>query len=223
MEPRTLQRLCGVALALGAVLIAVYSIAFSVAFPIDRRLHDLGPIVSDPAWTTLGLTAFVAVLLMMIGFGGAYARLAPTGGALGLVGFLAIELAYFFQAAKVTWEVCIYPMLARDAGAAHLLVDRAMWKDPGMAAFRWVATLSILGGVVLFSLALVRSRAFPRAAGYLIFVGAVLYGVGPMVLIPLAHLGIVVLALGCLVVARALLRPAAAAAPAAAAPGSLAS
>src|SRR5664279_767679 len=128
MELRTLQRICGIALGLGAVLIATYSILFSVLFPTDVFVHDLGAAVVQPAWTALGLTAHVAVVLMMIGFGGVYTRMARNSGLLGFVGFIVIELAYLLQAAKVTWEICIYPMLARHAGAASLLVDRAMMK-----------------------------------------------------------------------------------------------
>jgi len=206
MEATTLQRFCGIALGLGAVLIAAYSIAFSLLFPVESLVRDLRPIVSQPAWIALGLTAFVAVLLMMIGLGGVYSRLARSSGLLGLVGFLAIELAYLLQAAKVTWEVCVYPMLARNAGAASLLVGRAMMKDPGVATFRLVAMLSILVGVVLFSLAIALSRTFPWLAGLLIFAGAVTYGVGPMVSIALAHVGILVLAMGCLILARRLLQ-----------------
>ncbi len=217
MEPRTLQRFCGVALGMGAILIAVYSIAYSTLFPVAAVVRDLGPVVQQPAWIVLGLTALVAILLMMVGFGGVYARLSRSGGVLALVGFLAIELAYFFQGAKVTWELCVYPMLARNAGAASLLVDRAMLKDPGVAADRLTATLAILAGVVLFSLAVVVSRVLPRVAGLLVFAGAVMYGVGPMASLAVARVGIVVLAAGCLVLARALLRPApAAASPAAA-------
>jgi hypothetical protein len=62
----------------------------------------------DP-WLALCLVALVAIVLMMIGFGGVYTRIAGNGGAPALIGFLAIELAYFFQGAKVSWELCIYP------------------------------------------------------------------------------------------------------------------
>jgi hypothetical protein len=207
MDLKTLQRICGVALGLGALLIAVYSIAFSLLFPTETLMHDLGPAVLRPAWTGLGLLAFAAVLLMMLGFGGVYTRMAPSAGLLGLVGFLAIEVAYLLQAAKITWEVCIYPLLARSAGASRLLVNRAMTKDPAVATFRLVAMLSILVGVVLFCLAVVRTRDLPRMAGGLIFLGAVAYGIGPMVSITLAHVGIVVLAAGCLLLAKTLVRP----------------
>jgi hypothetical protein len=216
METLSVQRFCAVALAVGAVLIAAYSIAFAALFPRDALLLDLGAAVVTPAWRTLALTALVAVLLLMIGFGGVYSRMARTGGVLGLAGFLTLELAYFFQAAKVTWELCIYPLLARDPGAAGLLTSPAFHRDPGVAAFRLVATLAILVGVVLFSLAIVRSRVLPWVAGVLVLVGAVMYGVGPMVSIAFAYVGIVVLAAGCLMLARALLRPAPAAGTAAA-------
>jgi len=72
MDLKTLQRICGIALGLGAVLIAIYSIVFSLLFPTEILIHDLGPVVPRPAWTALGLRAFVAVLSMMLGFGGVY-------------------------------------------------------------------------------------------------------------------------------------------------------
>jgi hypothetical protein len=82
MDLKTLQRICGIALGLGAVFIAIYSLVFSALFPADTLIRDLGPAALQPAWTALGLLAFAAVLLMMFGFGGVYTRMAPSAGVL---------------------------------------------------------------------------------------------------------------------------------------------
>lgn len=206
MRPESVQRVCGVSLGLGGILIAAYSIAHASLFPRDALLADFAAAVARPAWSALALLAFVAVLLLMLGFGGVYARMSSRAGALGLLGFVIIELAYLLQAAKVTWEACIYPALAADPGAARLLAGRALFQDPRVATFRLAAMLTILAGVILFSLAIVRCRVLPRGAGVLVFAGAVLYGVGPMISIALAYAGIVVLAAGCLWLARTLLQ-----------------
>ncbi len=206
MRPENVQRVCGVSLGLGGILIAGYSIAHASLFPRDALLADFAAAVARPAWSALALLAFVAVLLLMLGFGGVYARMSSRAGVLGLLGFVIIELAYLLQAAKVTWEACIYPALAADPGAARLLAGRALFQDPRVATFRLVAMLTILAGVILFSLAIVRCRVLPRGAGALVLAGAVLYGVGPMISIALAYAGIVVLAAGCLWLARTLLQ-----------------
>ena len=206
MELRTLQRIGGVALGAGAVLLAAYSICFSVVFPSDALVRDLRPFVVQPAWMALSAVAQAGVLLMMLGFGAVYTRMAAQAGVVGFLGIVTIEIAYLVQAAKITWELCWYPLLARHPGSADLLVGRAFVKDPGIAAFRLVAMGTILVGIVLFSLALIRSRDLPRGAGALVFAGAVAYGAGPMLSVQVAHAGIVVFAAGCLWLAGSLLR-----------------
>jgi hypothetical protein len=44
---------------------------------------------------------------------------------------------------------------------------------------------------------LVRSKEFPKSAGILIFIGALFYGLGPMLTVAMAISGIIVLSIGC--------------------------
>jgi hypothetical protein len=44
---------------------------------------------------------------------------------------------------------------------------------------------------------LIRSKEFPKSAGILIFIGALLYGFGPMLTISMAMGGIIILSIGC--------------------------
>jgi hypothetical protein len=154
-------------------------------FPSETFLHHFAEAVLRPSWFALAILAFVSLVLLMLGCGGAYSRMVERTGVVGFLGLVTIELAYLFQLAKVTWEACIYPLLARNAGAAQLLVDRAFLEDPGVAVFRQIASGAIFIGIVLFSIALFRSRIFSRIAGLLFFLGAVMYGVGPMISITL--------------------------------------
>ena len=66
--------------------------------------------------------------------------------------------------------------------------------------------MTIFLGILLFCFALVRSKQFPKAAGILIFVGALVYGSGPLISVVVAIGGIVVLSVGCLILGLKLMR-----------------
>jgi hypothetical protein len=123
------------------------------------------------------------------------------------LGFVFIELAYLLQACKVTWEVFLLPIIARDPSAVALLRDGILRQHPLMLAFKMSASATILLGIVLFCFALVRSREFPRVAGILIFVGALLYAAGPALSVLVATSGIlIILSGGCLILGLRLTR-----------------
>jgi hypothetical protein len=66
-----------------------------------------------------------------------------------------------------------------------------------VAAFRLVSLATIFVGTVLFSMTLYRSRVYPKAAAIFTGVGALVYGIGPMVSVLVAIAGIVTFAIGC--------------------------
>jgi hypothetical protein len=206
MKPATIQRLGGAALVAGAALFAVYSVFFPALLPISEAGRDFTVIILNPAWGPLALTAFAGILLMMAGFAAVYARLGVDGGWTGLGGFLLLEVAYLLQAAKVTWEFCLYRAIARYAPAAPLLRDRSLLRDGDVVAFRAVASATIFVGILLFCFALMRSKAFPKPGGALVLAGAVLYGLGPVLGIWAMVAGIFILASGCFVLGVTLLR-----------------
>jgi len=109
-----------------------------------------------------------------------YSRLHQGAGALGLVGFVFIEVAYLLQACKVTWEIFLYPIIAGNPSSVALLRDGILWDHPLVHAFKAGASATIFLGILLFCFALVRSKEFPKAAGILIFVGALVYALGPV-------------------------------------------
>lgn len=206
MNPSSTQKLGGVALVAGAVLFAVYSVLFPALLPVSEAGRDFTVVVLSPAWGPLALTAFAGILLMMGGFAAVYTRLGAEGGWAGLGGFLLVEVAYLFQAAKVSWEFCLYRAIARYAPAAPLLRDRVLLHDGAVVAFRVAASGTIFVGISLYCFALVRSKAFPKAGGALVFAGAILYGLGPVLGVWAWIAGVFVLAAGCLVLGVTLLR-----------------
>jgi hypothetical protein len=144
---------------------------------------------------------------MLIGFYMVYARLRARSGMLGAVGFLFIEAAYLLQACKVTWELFLYPIIAAHSETAFLLSDGVIKHDPAVVVFRTISSVTILVGIVLFCYTLYRSEAYPNYAAILIFAGALVYALGPLLSLYAAIAGILTLALGCAVLGVRLFKP----------------
>lgn len=207
MQLATLQRYGGMALSVGAMLLTVYSVLFVTCLPIQSLGGDSTPMILDPQWLPATLSALAGLLFLIFGFIAVYSRIYDRTGRTGLFGFVTILLAFLQQASKVTWEVCLFPLIANHPVASVLLRERLLQQYPNVAAFKICGSVLILLGVLFFSWAILRSRAFPRSAGPLVFVGAVIYGLGPMYSFLMAVVGIVIFAAGCLQIGLALMRP----------------
>jgi hypothetical protein len=196
------DRLGGVSLILGSLLLAVYALLFAALLPLGAPYHQL---VVNPSWRPLAFTALTGVLLLLGGFYAAYERMKATAGAIGAIGFAFVTVAYIFQACRLTWELCIDPVIASHPESLFLLRDMVIFSNPVVAAFRLVSLTTIFIGTVLFSMTLYRSRVYPKAAAILTGVGAIVYGIGPMVSVLVAIAGIVTFAIGCCLIGVRLL------------------
>ena len=200
------QKLGGVSLILGSMLLLIYSIVFSVVMPVDHIRTDYAIVVLHPCWIPLAWSALVAVLLMLFGFTAVYSKIITEAGVAGLLGFIFIELAYLLQACNITWEIFIWPVIASHRDSVFLLRDLVFKNDPLMGIFKMSASMTILLGIVLFCFALVRSTIFPKSGGILIFIGALLYGLGPLFSVMVAIIGIFLLSVGCSIIGIRLIK-----------------
>jgi uncharacterized membrane protein len=206
MTQQQIQRIGALALIVGSLALATYAVLIPLLVPVATMATDMNPAVLSPAWRGLALCAFAGVVLMAFGFGIVYSRLYQSAGWVGFVGFLAIELAYLLQAAKVTWELFVYPVLAGNEASAFLLRNGSFRSAGPIVCFHSLASLSILVGVVLFCAAILRAREFAKAGGGLVLVGALVYGLGPLLSLYVSVAGIFTFAVGCAVLASDLWR-----------------
>ncbi|WP_415878160.1 hypothetical protein [Methylomonas sp. TEB] len=185
---------------------AAYAVLFPILLPLGTGSFDYAEVVRSPGWVPLALVAFTGVLALLVGFYAVYARMRDTAGVQGAVGFSFVEAAYLLQACKVTWELFLYPIIAHYPETAFLLRDAVIKNDPAVLLFRISASATILIGIVLFCLAIYRSAFYPKPAAALIFVGAVVYALGPMISVYVSIVGIFTFAVGCMLLGVRLLR-----------------
>jgi hypothetical protein len=110
------------------------------------------------------------------------------------------------QACKVTWEIFLWPVISGNHNSLFLLRDFLLQQSANVVTFKMVSSVTILIGIVLFSIALYRSKVFPRYSAFLVFIGAFLHGLGPVLSIIVAMCGIFIFAIGCSILGLNLIR-----------------
>jgi hypothetical protein len=167
----TLERLirwAGLVSVAAAVLIIVSQLMGLYA--IDP--NDLiGTVNSVPA-TIFNMLKLFAFVLLLVGLVGLYARQSVEAGALGLIGFLVAFLGTTLVAGDWWYEGLAVPWLA--AAAPQVLEEAA---SGSVDAFRSVQAGSLTSfvlfalGWVLFGIATLRARIFPRWIALVVIVG----------------------------------------------------
>jgi hypothetical protein len=156
----------------GAIISIVQIIFTSVAYVGN----DPTPYVKDPLWVVAQLIGTVAVLLVVLGLPGVYARGADRAGVMGLIGLVLIAITglmfpFFFGLASVL----IFPWLVDKAPT---LVSGSNAGPPAFFIFFITGTILQLIGGVLLAVVFLRGRWQPRWIAFLWAGSAIMAVVG---------------------------------------------
>jgi hypothetical protein len=167
MSPARLLRLAGLVCVAAGVLLVVTQLLSSVTLVMvdgDPVRHARSPLVG-----VNGLLTLLAVYLLLLGLVGLYARQSAASGTPGLVGFLVAFVGTMLLAGYWWWEAFAVAYAAEQAPAllvetptGRLLAGRTM--SFGVFALGWV----------LFGLASLQARVFPRDAAIVLIIGGVI-------------------------------------------------
>jgi len=131
-----------------------------------------------------GLLTLLAVSLLLLGLVGLYARQSAAAGTLGLVGFLVAFVGTLLLAGYWWLEAFAVPYAAEKAPALLAATPTGRLLAGGTVSFGVFAL-----GWVLFGLASVRARVFPRDAAILLSIGGVVPGAGVPLAVAVAWMG----------------------------------
>jgi hypothetical protein len=151
-----LIRLAGVSAALGGLLLLATDVVGWFVRPVQQSAV-LGPPGPNGLWPAVFLLALILVLGGLVGL---YARQAQRAGVLGLVGFAA-AFSGTALSVGIAWVPYTAPSLA--LGALGIGTKAA-----------WVGLILAFVGWAMFGVATVRAGVFPRAAALVLVLGAVL-------------------------------------------------
>lgn len=164
MSYSNLIRLGGLAAILGAAL-------FIIADLIDLLTADFDASPSE-FFTSFGfyLTSALFLIggpLVLLGLVGLYARRPEAMGVLGLTAFLGTFFGGVLAQGAIWSESFVQPVIA--IGAPELLES----EPPGVVMFGILLSFALVNlGWILFGVAVLRARVYPRPAALLLIVGS---------------------------------------------------
>jgi hypothetical protein len=207
MKLSTIQRWGGMSIITGSILYACWAIFFATLLPLHEYFKDFAVIVMSPHWIWISAIALPGTILMIFGFTAIYSRLYRGSGTLGFFGYIFVVIAFLLQAAQLTWEIFLYPPIV-NYGPSIALFREGIFMHNALVHLYGILFQAIMGiGVILFSLAIIKSREFPKYAGILFLCGVVMYGIGPWVNVYLAAAGVIILSSGCFILGKRMVSP----------------
>lgn len=169
MLPRRISRLCGVA-----------SLAAGLLFPISLMIHpakeDVASILSQtPRLLASHFLTTLALIFLLLGTVGLYARQADELGDIGLSAFLLSFSGSLLLGVSGNYGF-IAPALA--AHAPNMLAEINAY--PPVIALNGLMILSLNFGFALFGMTTARDGVFPRWEGWLMAIGLPIFFGGAM-------------------------------------------
>ena len=174
----TLMRLAG----LSAILAGLCFIVIGMFHPVN-----VPESVTTATWVNVHIFATALGFFGLFGMAGLYARQAEKSGWLGLAGFVLFTVWMTLVSGFSFVEAFILPRLATESPAFVAAILGMFSSLPSQVDLGILPTLwNISGplyifGPLLFGIATFRARVFPRWAGALLVLGAVLIPVGAVV------------------------------------------
>ena len=166
MSSRTLYRLSGGTLIAGSLLILISSIVSNVLYPGHNTTPQQD--LSLP-WLLVTLVILIGSLLFVIGLPGIYLRQAARAGTLGIIGFILLFLGILLEgAAFSTIQITVLPWLAQ---VAPKLLEGNL--PIGVFLILIVSGLMHIIGAILFGIATIRTRVFPRWTGVSLIIAGI--------------------------------------------------
>jgi hypothetical protein len=174
MFAEKIVRWSGLALAVGGVLAALFWI-----------LHpEASILLTDPSsYQTEHILDFVALIFVIPGLMGLYARLVNRAGWLGFVGFFLTLLSLLVMMGISVVDLLIWPSIAQLQPDLILSAEGEFIQSSGpfAATVALIVPFTMIGslGLVLLGIAIWRSGMLPRWAGPLLAIAGPLYLIGP--------------------------------------------
>lgn len=167
MSSSNLIRLGGLAAVLAGVLLTIGAL-----LSLATESENLSESATTASYAFTWLLYLLGGVLLLLGLVGLYARQSEAAGILGLVGFVAALFGTVLALGAVWAQLFVAPSLAVEA-------SRVLDTEPtGALALGFTLTFLVFLplGWLLFGIATLRARVYPRVAAIVLIVGAVIGG-----------------------------------------------
>lgn len=200
MKRRSFERIAGMANIVYALVLLVVGVLFYFLLPVGDIASNYSLLVNNPSWITLNSLSLLAIIIGVIGLFGMYLRQIKESSILLLSGMIFTLFGLIMKAAATSWEFIVWPAILEKDPASTLLTESLIYKDIGVLAFYGLFTLFFSIGYIIFGVASLKTKIFPKWASLLLVIGgpayAILLSAPPFGLIGLVLYAIAILGYG---------------------------
>jgi hypothetical protein len=170
MSPSLLFRLCGWALAVGAIAYVVATLGGDIALGQGPQHFR------SPLYAPVSVLQAVAGFMILVGLAGHYARQHEQAGRLGLVGALSLSASIVLYAVALPVMAAVMFSWLAAQPASHALEGNN--GPAGLFVFFMLSTVLNVVGIVCYGIATWRADVANRAAAGVLIAGGALALVG---------------------------------------------
>lgn len=200
MDLVTIEKATGIANLMYAIMLFIVGVLFYVLLPVGKIASDYSLLINSPSWISLNIISMVAIILGIFGLLGMYIKQIKESGMLMLSGLIMIMCALIMKASATSWEFIIWPAIMKNNPTSTLLTESLLYKDTGLLSFYGLFTLLFTVGYILFGIASLKTKIFPKWVSMFLIIGgpayAILLSVPPFGIIGLILYSIAVFGFG---------------------------
>lgn len=193
MNHQNFEKTTGIANLAYSIMLLTVGILFYLLLPVSKIATNYSLLISQPSWIPLNIISMIALIMGIWGLFGMYMKQRNESGLLMLSGLIMTMTALVMKASATSWEFIVWPAIMKENPATSLLSNSLIYKDPGILSFYGLFTLLFAIGYILFGIASLKAKIFPKWSSILLIIGGPVYAI----LLSVPPFGIIGLVLYC--------------------------
>jgi hypothetical protein len=181
---------------LGAIGLLVWWFSMPVFLPVSLSATHFQELILDQDWTLVNLVGLIATVLLTLGFPGFYLSKQEDFRQPGFLGLVLASTGLILFVSIQYYETLLWPAAARVNPDLLQVQGALVSGDRGVLAGLLVSGIFLGVGYILFGIAALRIKAFPKLPTWFLLVGAPVFGNG--IVFPVRTLGLILFCTGIL-------------------------
>jgi hypothetical protein len=188
----------------GGIGLIIWWSLMPVFLPTAEAADNFKNLILDENWVPINLIGLISTILLTLGFPGFYIHLHNRFNKAGFAGLMIASTGLLLFTCIQYYETIIWPAAAQINPELLQVQGNLVSGDTTVVAGLIISGAILALGYVIFGIASLSIRAYPRVPLWFLIIGAPLFGNG--VLFPIRTVGLLLFSLGTIWLAISILR-----------------
>jgi len=188
----------------GAIGLLLWWFLMPVLLPVADSADNFQNLILDNNWVSINIIGLISVIFLTLGFPGFYLKCYQRFNQLGFCGLIIALVGLILFTSIQYYETLLWPAAA-EVNPELLHVKGALVSGDSRVVAGLLSSGAILGlGYILFGIAGLQTKFYPRIPLWLLIIGAPLFGNG--IIFPIRTIGLVLFCVGTIWLATSILK-----------------